>query len=292
MKRIILVVTIAFSLFSCNGQTVPGVGGMQKPVIVIGGEPCVGIQPTPYTWDFSSIAYNGNYMATGFGSAPTAIAFTDDGLTMYVAEYGTTIHQYDLTTAWDLTTASYSKSAPAGITQVYSINFINNGCLMILGRDSYIADYTLSTPYDVSTASPVQSSTFPANIDLNWDASEVIAVNASTDAMYQYSIGTAGDISTFSTTVISSYTYTSSIEGNATNVMINPDGSQVMFCGTTLDRLVLYDLSTNYDLSTATLNTNQSTRPTCYGPRSITSSTDGTYIFMGDNNRNIYRWEL
>lgn len=60
-------------------------------------------------WDASTASYDS--VSYGFGSAPiaapTGISFSTDGTKMYVGDAAGDIHQFSLSTAWDLSSASY-----------------------------------------------------------------------------------------------------------------------------------------------------------------------------------------
>ncbi len=63
---------------------------------------------TPY--DISTISYSGNsFSVSGQEGAPTSIAWDDTGTKLFMAgNNNSTIYQYDLTSSFDITTASYS----------------------------------------------------------------------------------------------------------------------------------------------------------------------------------------
>ena len=68
------------------------------------------------------------------------------------------VHQYSLTTAYDLSTASYANkefSVASQETNPAEVRFNNDGTRMfVVGYGSdYVNQYDLSTAYDVSTAS-------------------------------------------------------------------------------------------------------------------------------------------
>ena len=116
---------------------------------------------------FNSVLYDG-YRA-GLGEQPTtsnwnSMAFNSDGTKMYLCELSISssdaIYQYSLSTAYDLGSVSYdsvqlnvftanSESVPTGIS------FGDNGLrLYVVGStNDEVFSYTLSSAYDISTAS-------------------------------------------------------------------------------------------------------------------------------------------
>jgi hypothetical protein len=119
---------------------------------------------------------------------------------MYIVSFANdTIYQYSLSTAFDLSTASYDsvslnvnaqEAAPAGMT------FNNDGTKMyIVGENGdEVNQYGLSTAFDLSTASydniafslSSQDST-PSDIAFNNDGTKMYMVGYNTDIVYQYS---------------------------------------------------------------------------------------------------------
>lgn len=109
-----------------------------------------------------SIAYDMTSTFTAGGtfnpselSSIIAIQFKSDGTKMYLLNNVNTIYQYSLSTAWDITTATYdSKSFTATITISTAFNFNNDGTKVYIPNVSNLTlnQYSLSTAWDISTA--------------------------------------------------------------------------------------------------------------------------------------------
>ena len=88
---------------------------------------------------------------------PRDARFSPDGTKFYVlAEDGPAIFQYNVSTAFDLSTATYANKTYSNIqSDPRSIRFSNNGTKMyyLSGGTNYIYQFSLSTAFDVSTAS-------------------------------------------------------------------------------------------------------------------------------------------
>ena len=162
-------------------------------------------------WDISTGSFDSvTFSVSAQQSTPTSFIFKSDGIKFYVIGYGTTaVHQYDLTSPFDLSTASYASktfsvtqdSTPLGLefkpdgTKMYVVGFANDT----------IYQYALSTAFDVSTAS-YESKSFsvtsqqagPREFKFNSDGTKFILCGDSSDYLYQYSCSTAYDISTAS----------------------------------------------------------------------------------------------
>lgn len=117
---------------------------------------------TATTWNIFGSTNISNFDLTLQGAtAPTGLFFKPDGTKMYVCSWDTrSVYQYTLSTAWDITTSLYdntsflvSESAgpPNSITNVA---FSTNGNKMFVSSyNSKVFQYTLSTPWNIGTAS-------------------------------------------------------------------------------------------------------------------------------------------
>jgi sugar lactone lactonase YvrE len=162
------------------------------------------------TTSYDSVSFNVSSQAsTAFG-----LAFNNAGTKMYIVSFGNdTIYQYSLSSAFNLSTASYDsvsldvnaqEAAPAGMT------FNNDGTKMyIVGENGdEVNQYGLSTAFDLSNVTSIKSIAFslsgqdstPADIAFSNDGTKMFMVGYNTDAVYQYST-TAPAIITYPSTV-------------------------------------------------------------------------------------------
>ena len=131
--------------------------------IYIGG----GFEHLDWVWDDSGSFTIGQYIngaSTYFstsataGGSPRGITFNNDGTKLYLIEAnGDYVHEYNLSTAWDITTLSDNgwKNPGAYVSEPHSLVFNTDGTKLFitdrLGAD--IEELTLSTAYDIQTAS-------------------------------------------------------------------------------------------------------------------------------------------
>ena len=117
-------------------------------------------------WDTSTISHDTRKTINGAGDCHTsiqvrALAFKPDGTRMYVSQQGGKIvGQYDLTTAWDVDTATNnvcSNSFASEEANMRNIQFNSDGTIMYLGGNAGddINKYTLATAWDVTAISHV-----------------------------------------------------------------------------------------------------------------------------------------
>jgi hypothetical protein len=262
-----------------------------------------GIQPTAYYeglgtvvsggvgYDLAGAVYDGVSFSTssqGFNNASPA--FKPDGTKLYVITTTTdTVHQYTLSTAWDLSTASYD-SKSFTVTQDTSPNFAvfsGDGTKMYSGgqTNSTLYQYTLSTAWDVNTAS-YDSVSFsvsaqgldPRSVVFTNNGSTMIVLSGSGDAVFEYSLSTAYDLSTASYT---SKTFSVTTQANNPwGLDFNADGSKMYVGDLTTDSIYQYSLSTLYDITTAS-----------YDSLSFSTGSQDSLAFgfiFGNSGENMY----
>ena len=220
------------------------------------------------TWDVSTASYDsvGFSVATQDG-APFDIAFKPDGTKFYIAgNNSSAVYQYSLSTAWDMSTASYDSVSFSVSTQgpnPHAVLFKDDGTAMyaLSSNNETIFQYTLGTAWDVSTASYASKSyafantpdAGPENVAFNDTGTKFYMVGTSGDAVYQYSVSTAWDISTVSYDSISF-----SVAGQDTtphDVFFGNSGTKMYIVGNLTDTIYQYStvaLTQTLDLSTGT----------------------------------------
>jgi len=105
-------------------------------------------------WDISSV----DSQRSSVVGAGQNLAFRNDGSKLYVADSGESlIRSYDLPTSWDTSTATFSNLFLAldTLERFSGITFNSDGSRLYLAgfRTSRVFIYTVSTPWDLSTAS-------------------------------------------------------------------------------------------------------------------------------------------
>jgi uncharacterized protein with beta-barrel porin domain len=225
-------------------------------------------------------------------TGPKGLTFNNDGSKMYVIGYiGDAVHEYSLSTEFDISSASFTRSFSISTQEIYarSVDFNNDGSKMFVtglaGDD--VNEYTLSTPFNVATASFVDSfSVFsqvynPNAVDFNNDGTKMYVARSFTIA--EYSLSSAFDVSTASHAQTDTLT---GMTGFLEDFEFNNDGSKLFISVNGDDAIGEYSLSTNYDISTASFIDSYSTadigddQPT---PAGLSFNSDGTKMFVLDN---------
>lgn len=192
---------------------------------------------------------------------PYDIFFKPDGTKMYIlGRANDTVYQYALSTAWDISTATFetgkSKSVTTDEDQPNGLFFKDDGTKMYItgtgGDDMH--HYTLSTAWDVSTAT-VQSGVLtlsgqmnnPNGMSISSDGLTVFVISDQNNDVFQYTLTTAWDITTGS---YSGKSFSVANEGSSSRgVAFNSSGTQMFVMNDT--EVHRYTLSTANDVSTA-----------------------------------------
>lgn len=215
-------------------------------------------------WDISThSASSTGYMRTDVNNHGQAkgIFFKDDGTELYgIQDNGSlsNVIQYSLSTAWDLSTASYTRKVStllgsANESDPQGVSFSADGTNMYVngGNLHTITRFTLSTAWDISTASydSVGSShnSSPANessglgMFMKPDGTRFYIVGNGNDKIFQWNATTAYDVSDIGGSS-SSEVSISAQETLPMSMYISPDGNHMYVGGGTGNGIDQYSL--------------------------------------------------
>tara|TARA_S200002703_G_scaffold116030_2_gene101571 strand:+ start:5016 stop:7361 length:2346 start_codon:yes stop_codon:yes gene_type:complete len=229
-------------------------------------------------WDISTISYNNeNFGPEGQDTVPYGVDFKSDGTKMYIiGNTNDRIYQYTLSTAWDISTASYDSvflSVNSQDSVPVDVRFKSDGTkFYITGLNTAsIYQYALTTAWDLSTASyenksfeHLSQTTANYGFDFNDNGTKLyIPEGGAADLIHQYTLSTAWDISTASYDSVTFYV--GAVSANARCILFKPDGTKFYIIDGIEDKIFQYsstktkrtfDLSTgNYFINTPTLET-------------------------------------
>lgn len=257
----------------------------------------------PYDVSLGSYASKSLLISAQEGT-PTDLAFSSDGTKAYVIGYDNdTVYQYTLSTPWDVSTGSYASKSMSVAAQDASpagLAFSSDGtkCYVAGNVNDTVYQYTLSTPWDISTGSYASKSldvsgrdTGLTGVTFSADGTKCYIVGVSTDSVYQYTLSTAWDISTGS---YASKSLDVSGESNSPQgIAFRPDGKRMTVASQTGD-LFYYTLSTAWDISTGSYASKSLDVSTEDGlPKGVAYNDDGTTAYiMGTTSETIYQYTL
>jgi len=205
-------------------------------------------------YDVSTASYDSkSFSVTSQEWLPTWLFFSTDWTKAYtVWEWSDSVFQYTLSTAWDISTASYSSksfSVSWQDSQPYWVFFKSDWLKMYVAWRSWdnVFQYTLSTAWDVSTASYDSKSLSTSSEEISLqsvyisdDWLQLFAIWSTNKTVFQYNLTTAFDVSTWSYSWIS---FLVSSEDSAPNSLTFSNGWLKMYVSwNTNNTIYEYDL--------------------------------------------------
>lgn len=183
----------------------------------------------------------------------------DTGTTMYTynGSGGGVIVQYTLGTAYDTSSTftsagTYNANAEVG-SVVYSVFIKPDGTKMYLNNSTNIYQYTLGTPWDITTASYDSKTSAVSNpagapITLSPDGTKLYLPSGTYLTLSQYTLSTPWDIST---ATLDGRSHLSSVASGLQDFEFNPDGTEAILLVATASSANKLVYLTHIQLSTA-----------------------------------------
>ena len=198
------------------------------------------------------------------------------------------VYEYDLATPWDISSGTYLQnvSIVAEENTATAVSFSSAGDRMYIAgtaKDN-IYSYTLSTPWNVTTASlthtfnvaPYEATV--GGIAFDYTGTNAYIVGTTTDRVHQFNLATAWNMAT------ASYKQNVSItlqEGSASDIYFRGDGYRFYLTGITSDRIYQYDMSTAWNVQTATTTGNAYINSLDANPSMLFFSDLGEKVYIG-----------
>lgn len=241
------------------------------------------------TWDISTASRLNTLDVSAQDTDMEGIFLKPDGTKIYSVGYsGDTVEEYSMSTPYDLSTASYVQSFSVNSQETVpsDVFFKSDGTKMYVcgytGQD--INEYSLSTAWNISTASFTDTfsvssqTTQPDGIAFKPDGTKLYVIGGNNQTVFQYSVATAWDVST---SVYDNKSFsTSSQDVLSRGVRFKTDGTKMYVVGTANDSVYEYNLSTAWDVSTASYVQSFSTGVT--NPAGVDFSSDGANMYITD----------
>jgi uncharacterized protein YhjY with autotransporter beta-barrel domain len=211
-------------------------------------------------------------------SSATGITFKPDGTKMYITGIGAEkILQYNLTTAFDITSATLEKSVAIGAreSKPEDVKFNSDGTVIfILGTENGrngIDRWSLSTPYDIGSITAADSDHTeiggdPRGLAFNNDGTKMFVLNQTNTRVEEYNLSTPYNPDTKTLT----NTLTNATSSNFHQGLgFNADGSKMFVVKSrgsgdenTDNKIDEYALSTAFDISSSSATLTGTFSPT------------------------------
>jgi len=268
-----------------------------------------------------STAYNVNMTAPGSDRGfywnstgePRAILFNPDGTQMNILKYNIgvnndqQIHVYDLSIPFDVSSSSYgagpgpqyaNNSFDYGSGSQYTASDIawgDNGNKIYINNivNERIDEFTMTTPYDVTTANPASRSGF-FNMGAGYqsfcfkpDGTRMYTVNDSSDAVQEWELSTPWDITTtsFDSSTINLSGDWPGMFGAPQGIRFNSTGTSVFISERGTDWIVKYDCLRPWSTAKAVPSTDELN---LVGAR----YADGNYYYYATEQLDLYALEF
>lgn len=206
-------------------------------------------------WNVSTATFVRLFSTASQDSSPADIFFKPDGLSMFImGNTNDTVFQYTLTSAFDISTASYASKSFSVTTQESNpqgLWFKTDGTVMyVIGSSAdTVFQYNLGTAWDVSTASyasisfAVAQESSPNQVNLSNDGLTMWVTGSTGDDINEYALGTAWNVST--ATFVNNF-YVGFQDSSPTGMFIDSTAdNRVYFVGSTNDTVFQYNTATN-----------------------------------------------
>ena len=212
--------------------------------------------------DISTASYTGtNFDTTSQTATPNFINFSGDGTKMYIYSQKLNpqpgLFEYDLSTAWDITTATFNQSNTSlnDADYSYSLQFNDDGTKIYTASgitETIVYEFSLSSAYDISTINSTATATFnystiteitdPTSLRsmrISSDGTKIY-FNINSQGIHECTLGTAWDLSTISYSATADISATDS---SAYVLFFNSDGSEMYTSNVGTDTISQYTMS-------------------------------------------------
>ena len=215
------------------------------------------------------------------------------------------------TKSFGFITFKQSKDISSDATGLRQINFKPDGKIMyVTNRENddisvvdTVKQYSLSTPFDISTAKEVSNTRveeevgtnlnfLPHAIEFKPDGTRLFLIANTGTLVYQFDLSTAWDTSTISFNA----KYNVTGENQLRTLTFKPDGLRMYVSGTQHDKLKEYILTNPWDITTSNVTagkTSSSLVSADDNMRNVQFNSSGTELYVGGNeNNNMNKYTL
>jgi len=257
-----------------------------------------------------------NVFSEGF-FVTNSINVIGDGLEgMYVRSDGSKIYtsslfssqlvrEYDLTTPWNASTATFNDGLNISSEFSYTtgIELSPDGDYMFVvgafGVNFKLASYSLSTPWDITSASLLNEIVIPtpAGIRFKSDGYFFYLLEADTsDSIIEYELTTPWDITTATTTGNTLNITTTTTENSVAGFTFFEDGSKIFVVGSDVRSILEFTLSTPWDITTASYGSQYFVGDKIASPVDVYVRSDRKDVLISGNNpannNKLYQYRL
>jgi len=240
--------------------------------------------------DVSTASFVDSFSVAAQEASPTDLAFSPDGTKMFVVGIVEGVSEYTLTTPFDVSTADFVVSFSVAVQDTFprGLAFSSDGAKMfVVGTmGDAVYEYTLTTPFAVSTADFVVSfsveaqDAVPTGLAFSSDGTKMFVVGASGGEVNEYTLSTGFDVSTAS--FADSFSIAAQ-DPDPKGLAFSSDGTKMFVVGEDVDgprgEVNEYTLNTAFTLF-PTFVDSFSVAAQLNSPRGLAFNSDGTKMFV------------
>ncbi len=204
-------------------------------------------------WDVTTASYTGDsHSVRSQDDFSQGLAFSPDGTRMFVVgAENDRVSQYDLSDPWNVTSASHTGDSSKVTSQANipaDITFSPDGTRMFMVgvADDRVYQYTLTTPWNITTASyddishDISQDIDSTGVAFSPDGSKMFVTGYDKNRVYQYSLSDPWNVATVSYDDFS--LDISSQDTNPEDVAFSPDGTRMFVVGRAGTAVSQYDM--------------------------------------------------
>ena len=251
----------------------------------------------PFTWHIGNARHKQSKDLSIQTDGPSGVFFKPDGTKFYIVDNQLDkVFEYDLSTAWDVTSATYNSAnfTTTGSTNPQGIYFRSDGLKMYLADagDDEINEYNLDPAWDITSAYWHQLKSLPSStpngIFFRPDGRRMYVSDGTNENVGQYVLTVAWDV----TTATWDANFGTSID-NVEDVSFSSDGLKMYIVdGSAEDDIHEFELTIAWDIKTASLSALYHINEDSI-PNGVTFKPDGTKMYViGNSTDSIYEYDL
>ena len=248
-------------------------------------------------------------ISSEFTSPMTGVFFEDDGLSMYVCDNNARIlEEYTLSIAWDVSSATYATRTLDATSEI-AANLVGifispDGINLITGNGTtgIFYRYTMSTAWNIGTASYATDSfdvstecPGPRGIFFKSDGLRMFVVSVTTNQeVHSYTLSAAWDLSSAVYDLDATGEFDLSSEATLpADIHMSADGLRMTILDSTTEDLFQYTLSTAFQLSTASYDTDTFAQAEDTDIRAFfLNELEGKMYIAGSTNDDVFQYTL
>lgn len=249
-------------------------------------------------WNISKSTFLRTLSIAAKEATPNGLFFKPDGKEMYiVGNASDNVYQYSLSTDWDISSATFTRSFSVAVEGITSSLFFSptGNKMYILGTSlDRVIQYNLSTDWDISSAVYDQniliSAKESAASGLAFDSTGtyMYITGPTSDAVHQYTLGTPYAVAT------AVFTRTLNIiekTTNVTDVTFDYNGTRMYITESDTDDIYQYNLSTAWNIATALYDQNFSVTAKETIPTATYFNPNGSgFYVLGSTSDSVHQY--